>query len=182
MQSVDAGITHWINGFAGQSGIVDRVGIFLARWAILVVVVSIALRWWLMQPRAEQRFTALSCGLASALALGFNQIVLLFVDRVRPYDLGVSRLIVEPSADPSFPSDHASVVFAVALTLLLRRDRYWFSYLLAAAVISLSRVYVGLHFVGDLGGGVATALIAVLLVRAFYKRDLAINGFLLKIL
>jgi len=36
------------------------------------------------------------------------------VDRVRPYDAGVTRLLIERSQDPSFPSDHATIVFAVA--------------------------------------------------------------------
>ncbi|HET6658222.1 MAG TPA: phosphatase PAP2 family protein [Gaiellaceae bacterium] len=77
------------------------------------------------------------------------------VERPRP-----TRTI--PQADPlmgasgwSFPSGHAATAFAgaVALTYLWRRGAPLF-FLLAAA-IAFSRVYVGVHYPGDVVAGAA---------------------------
>ena len=81
-----------------------------------------------------------------------------------------------PQADPlmgangwSFPSGHAATAFAgaVALTYVWRRGAPLF-FLLAAA-IAFSRVYVGVHYPGDvLGGavlGTAVGLAWVALLR-----------------
>lgn len=94
----------------------------------------------------------------------------LAVDRERPYE-------VIPAADPllrwdvagSFPSGHAatSVAGAVILTYLIGRGGVWLG--LLAAAVAFSRVYVGVHYPGDvLAGavlGAAVGLAAIVLVR-----------------
>lgn len=182
MTDIDGALTGMINGMTGVSPLADAAMTALANWAIYVFVVSIALRWWTMTLRPERRFAAASCGLATALGLGLNQIVLLFVDRIRPYDAGVSHLIVERSADPSFPSDHATVVCAVAMTLFALRDPYRMLYGFAALAIALSRVYVGLHYVGDVVGGAVTAALAAAAVHLAYRRELRLNRWIVNIL
>jgi undecaprenyl-diphosphatase len=178
---LDAALTHWVNSFAGISPAFDSAWIFLAKWAIYVLVATMALRWWILSPRLEQRFIAVSCGLSTLLSLGFNQGILQFIDRVRPYDQGVSHAITARSVDPSFPSDHATVVFAIAFTLHLQSDRFAWAYGLAAVLVSVSRVYVGLHFVGDIVGSAATALVAAFVVNAIYRRDWPINRFIFRL-
>ncbi len=171
----DSLATHWLNSLAGQSALADGVMIFLARFAIFVVVGSIALRWWARSGRDSQRFIALSCGLATAIGLGFNQAILLFIDRIRPYDQGITQAIIDKSADPSFPSDHATVVFATAILLLLKRDRFWPAYMAVAVLVGTSRVFVGLHFVSDVLGGAATAALAAGLVHMLFRRESALS-------
>ena len=94
----------------------------------------------------------------------------LAVDRERPYE-------IIPAADPllrwdvagSFPSGHAatSVAGAVILTYLIGRGGVWLG--LLAAAVAFSRVYVGVHYPGDvLAGavlGAAVGLAAIVLVR-----------------
>jgi undecaprenyl-diphosphatase len=70
------------------------------------------------------------------------------------------------AADPGFPSDHATGAFAVAMAIYLR-NRLWVGIaLVAAAVLAVGRVAIGVHFPSDvlagavLGCGVALALFA----------------------
>lgn len=181
LAAVDAVFTRTINGPAGSFAISDMIMVGLAQWAVFLIVGSIALRWWFFTPRPAQRFAAVSCGFATAIGLGLNQIVLLFVNRIRPYDAGVSHLIVGRSTDPSFPSDHATVVVAIAIMLWLLKDRLRYHYGMIALCVSYSRVFIGMHYVGDVLGGMVTAAAAAILVRSFYRQELAINGFLLKL-
>jgi undecaprenyl-diphosphatase len=112
-----------------------------------------------------------------------NQLVLLFVQRVRPYDAHITHLIIDRSADFSFPSDHATASFAIAAAFLLHGlPRRGFVFLAAAVLLAVSRVYVGTHYVGDVLGGVVTGLIAAILVRVAYregsKLDRLVTGIL----
>ena len=62
-------------------------------------------------------------------------------------------LLLKPSTDPSFPSDHATFAFAVAVSIFLASRRLGWWALAGAAVLALSRVYVGEHYLGDVVAG-----------------------------
>jgi membrane-associated phospholipid phosphatase len=108
--------------------------------------------------------TASSVWTADLLALAIKA----GVERPRPS-------MTVPQADPligaggwSFPSGHATTAFAgaVALTYLWRRGAPLF--LLLAAAIAFSRVYVGVHYPGDvLAGAALGSLIGLAWVAAF---------------
>jgi membrane-associated phospholipid phosphatase len=72
--------------------------------------------------------------------------------------------IVEAPATYSFPSGHATVSFACATVLALAVPRLRVPLIVLAVLISFSRVYVGVHYPGDvlagavLGIGIAIAL------------------------
>jgi len=100
------------------------------------------------------------------------------------YTLGLVAAAVHPEARPftkhpavhplidhhpgqAFPSDHSTAAFAIALVVLVFLSRRWGTALLLAAVlIGFSRVYVGVHYPGDVLGSVLVSLIGVGLVRA----------------
>lgn len=180
--NIDLLLTHWLNAFAGNSGLLDLLMIAITKAGVILLVAMIALRWWSKREREAARYVATCCGLATALGLLLNQIILLFVARVRPYDLGLTHLIIDKSLDPSFPSDHATVVWAIAFSLLLKRDRHAGFFLVSASLVSLSRVYVGTHYFSDVLGGALTAAVAAALVALFYRSDSALNKKLVRIL
>ncbi len=178
----DVAITSWINGFAGQSALLDGLAILIAKAAVYVLVAIVALRWFWHGDRGHDRHIAISCGAAVALGLGLNQLVLMFYDRVRPYDLGMTHLIVGKSADPSFPSDHATLAFAIAAMLVLKKDRFAPYFLAAAILVGVARVFVGIHFFTDVLGGIATAAAAAILVHLAFRPDSWLNRRLIAIL
>jgi undecaprenyl-diphosphatase len=177
----DATITAGLNALAGRWPALDLVVSAFAKTGPYLVVGSIALRWWAGKERTQARFVAICCGLSTALGLLINQGVLLVFDRVRPYDAGVTHLVVAPSADPSFPSDHAAVAFAVAFALLLRRDRWARAYMAAALAMGAARVYIGIHDLTDIIGGAGTAALAALAVAVFYGAESTLNRRLVRL-
>ena len=62
-------------------------------------------------------------------------------------------MLLKPSPDPSFPSDHATFAFAVAVALVLGSRRIGIVALCIAALIAFSRVYVGEHYASDVVAG-----------------------------
>lgn len=164
-------LTGWINAGAGSHPGLDSLVVALTRYGVPLMVALVAVQWFGRSDRAHVRHVAVTAGLAVIVALALNQMLLLGLHRVRPYDAGVTHRIVPASADWSFPSDHASTSFAIALAFLRQRlPVRTMGFFGMAALICLSRIYVGVHYVSDILGGIATALIAVGIVRALYRQ------------
>jgi len=170
-RKLDQTATLFINSFAGLSAWIDFVVIWVTRFGVPALVATVVLQWWGPGDRARVRNACARAGLSFALGLAFNQAVLLFIHRPRPYVAGLTRLIVEPTADWSLPSDHATAAFAIAAAFALCGLRWRAAaYGVAAMFVGLSRVYVGTHYVGDVMAGALTAIAAAGLVTAFYRR------------
>lgn len=165
--NIDLVVTNWINSPAGFHPLLDDIAIGVTQATIPLMVLAVAVRWWSRLKRNQERAIAIEAGLTFILGLLVNQAIVLFVSRIRPYDAGVTHLIIAPSADSSFPSDHATAAIAIVTALLLNRRRQRaILFALPAAALILSRIYVGTHYVSDVIGGAGTAIVAALLVRA----------------
>ena len=88
------------------------------------------------------------------------------------------RVLSAPSLDPSFPSDHAAVAFAIAFGVLAFSRRAGILFLAAATLISLSRIALGLHYPSDVLAGAlvgwAAALLTITSGRFWVARLVAI--------
>jgi undecaprenyl-diphosphatase len=173
---MDDAITQWINAPAGKSAPFDTIMISLAQYGAPLLVLLVMLQWWSRHDRLHVRHTCIAAGLSFLIGLGLNQIILLFVHRVRPYDAGVSHLIISRSSDWSFPSDHATATFAIATAFLLRGPkRRGLAFLAGALLVCVSRIYVGTHYFSDVLGGAVTGIFAAAAVRALYLEGTRID-------
>lgn len=167
---IDSSATAALNGLAGQWPAIDAVMKAISAYGVPVLVGLVALQWWRRDGRSHIRHVLVAAGLSFLLGLGLNQAVLLFLHRLRPYDAGVSHLLIAPSADWSFPSDHATAAMAIAATFLLHRmPRLGLCFLAAALLMMVSRVYLGIHYAGDVLGGAVTGLAAAIAVWKLYR-------------
>lgn len=140
----------------------------------------------------ERRAVVLWVGIACLLAFGLNLAIEQFVFEPRPFASHPVHLLIGHSADASFPSDHAAWSFAVVGMLLLvlipafvvaRHKRkegshgpsFTFLSLLTivafviACSIGLARIYVGVHYPGDIIGGALDGLAASAVVTALRR-------------
>ena len=131
-------------------------------------------------------------GMCSACALVLmlvfnNGLIKHLVNRTRPYEVieGLKILVGKPD-DSSFPSGHTASSFASSLALALSlpmvtdpKKAKIFSALafILAALIALSRLYVGVHYVTDVLGGM---VIGCLCGIAGYYLGKALIGWLEK--
>jgi undecaprenyl-diphosphatase len=180
---MDHAVTHWLNAYAGSLPPLDMAMIAMTWLGVPVMVVLVALQWWRRADRLHVRHACVAAGLSFLLGLAVNQVILLFVHRVRPYDAGISHLIIGPSADWSFPSDHATAAFAIVAAFFLSQLRRAGAWLLVGAVlITLSRVYVGTHYVSDVLGGALTGIIAAFAIVIMYREGTRLDRFVTQIL
>jgi undecaprenyl-diphosphatase len=175
---MDQAITHWINSFAGSNALLDSVMIIVTDAGVPLLVALVVAQWWSKNDRPHVRHACIAAGLSFLIGLAINQFIILFVHRLRPYDAGISHLIVSKSSDWSFPSDHstASIAIVVAFALQGLPSRAVPLGLLAA-LICWSRIFVGTHYVTDIIGGGLTGVAAVMLVRAFYRKGSRLDSF-----
>jgi undecaprenyl-diphosphatase len=123
---------------------------------------------------------------AILLAVAFNMGLSHLIFEPRPFVSHRVHLLVSHPADDSFPSDHAAVSFAVAGMLLFtvpaqlvsawkQRVLFWRAHnwhrlllpllvmglaLMIACCIGIARVFVGVHYPGDIVGGALSGMSA----------------------
>jgi len=138
----------------------------------------------------ERRALVLWVAFACLLAYGINLLIEQFLFEPRPFIGHKVHLLISHPADASFPSDHSAWSFAVFGMLLFAlivpaytalRLRYRRGYqpafpslampllllvvaFVIACIIGFARIYVGVHFPGDILGGAIDGLIAAFIV------------------
>jgi undecaprenyl-diphosphatase len=183
LSDLDTAITRAINVGAGQAPLIDLFMVWATTIGIPLLIVAVALQWWQGNDRRQTRHALVAAGFSFLLGLALNQLLLLFVHRIRPYDAGITHLLIEPSADFSFPSDHATATFAIAATFLMHRmPRRGLLFLAAATLMIYSRVYVGTHYASDVLGGALTGIVAAALVRSMYHEGTQVDRLITGIL
>ncbi|MDY6769979.1 MAG: phosphatase PAP2 family protein [Candidatus Nanohaloarchaea archaeon] len=110
-------------------------------------------------------FTALAAGGVVEKTLN------LLVRRPRP-DI-VSAVITGYPQGFAFPSGHATVAFALAAVLEQELDGSNYYFYVLAALVAVSRLYLGLHWPGDVVAGAVLGTAAGLLVHRYRGRVLA---------
>ncbi len=151
-----------INHQAGKAVWLDKLGIFLAAYAFVLFVLPFIALWFWPAPaqlrRLRQRHLV-NATVATVGALLAAHLIGLVFFRPRPFMVHSVTELVAHASDTSFPSDHATFVFAVVVGLwpVLGTSRWL--WLALAAAIGVARVFVGVHYPSDvLGGAVVGAI------------------------
>jgi undecaprenyl-diphosphatase len=144
-------------------GTIERLGLV---WIVLAFVACLVTRRGLAAAVGWTVLVAVVTFAADAASLGVKDLV----QRTRPFDAHpqIHPLYVVHSS--SFPAGHAATAFAGATLLSYLAPRAAPLFVLLAAVIGYSRVYVGVHYPGDVVAGAAVGvlcgLVAIGLVLA----------------
>jgi undecaprenyl-diphosphatase len=153
---LDAALFEAINGLARYSDRPNDFFEFFAHFGPYLLVAMLLLIWFWPGKRNQRdlrEWAVINATAAAIIALGVNQIIIRIWDRPRPFMVHPAILLLTPSRDPSFPSDHATFAFGIAVALYLAIRRVGIMALLLAALISFARVYTGEHYVSDVLGG-----------------------------
>lgn len=159
-ESIDWRAFSAINGMAGRWPPLDTVMIALSRMG--PAAISLSLTFIFLFGNSEDRVrhqkmvarTLVGFGLARLVKLSLNRLF----PRPRPYMKHSVNLLVKPTEKPSFPSDHMLESTAMAWGIRGGSQPLAVPLMILAALVGVSRVYVGKHYPSDVLGG---ALIAI---------------------
>jgi undecaprenyl-diphosphatase len=117
--------------------------------------------------RSAVRRAVVAAGLSAGLGLALAQVLSRLVDRPRPFVAhpDAVHLFAKHAADPGFPSDHATAAFAIAVALLLHSRRWGALALVAATVLAVTRVAMGIHYPTDVLAGAAVGALSALILN-----------------
>ncbi|MCK9801233.1 phosphatase PAP2 family protein [Pseudomonas chlororaphis] len=164
MEELNRSLFLAINASAEASLPMRELAIFFAQWMVFCVPLLLAVLWIFGEQR--QRRVVLLAGLSIALALACNLVIRELWFHPRPFMLGLGQNFLAHAPGASFPSDHASGLFAMAFALILASLRKTGLVMLGLALlVSWARVYLGVHFPFDILGGCLVGLLSAWLVR-----------------
>jgi undecaprenyl-diphosphatase len=173
---MDWSILHTLNDFLYHHDAVEDPLLFYVNISeALFVAVLVGLCLFANGERLRPwRRMAVAAGLSAGLALAIGKVISELVDRARPFVVdphGVHLFGGGHAADPGFPSDHATGAFAVAMAIWLRNRLWGTVALIAAAVLSVGRVAIGVHFPSDVLAGAVLGCAAALALYARPARE-----------
>jgi undecaprenyl-diphosphatase len=179
------------NAAPGLSGWRLHGAIFAAEWVIMLVPLGLVLMWTNGAP--GQRDAAVRALLTAVVALTMSKLIGMMWFHPRPFMAGIGQHFLAHAPDSSFPSDHGTSMFSVALALMLSQlrevRRFGMGLLALGAVVAWARVFLGVHWpldmvaafvvsafaavLVDTRAGEALAATLVALIQAVYRRVLA---------
>jgi len=166
---MDYRLEQLINAPAGAHPLIDALMRGVANWAEPLFLALIAF-WFFygwVRGRPQDRQGALGAFVAALGALAIVQLIDRLWDRPRPFVAhpATVHLLAAHAPDASFPSDHVTAACAIAVVLLAYHRRLGVAALLFAALLAYARVYIGVHYPGDvLGGALLGILVGGLIV------------------
>ena len=171
IENIDAVILLWLQSLRGPMDAVITFITHLADHGYLWIGVAILLLFFKQTRKGGvAALIALTCGLIIT-----NLCIKNAVARIRPYETieGLYSMI-GVMKDWSFPSGHTTASFAAATALAMSLGKkFGIPALILAALIALSRLYVGVHYPSDvLAGaiiGTLCGIIGALCAKAIFN-------------
>lgn len=172
MDFEDAGLYRDITDFAHDTPTwVQHTAETGTEAGLLPFAVLFVTAWWRARRGSSRAFAiAALAPLATALAYVCSEILKSVVTQERPCravpGAAASLSACPPSGDWSFPSNHATIAGAAAVTLALTRHALLWLTAPLALLMAFSRVFVGVHYPHDVAAGlVLGAVVAMAAVR-----------------
>ena len=164
ISSLDHTLFAYINNLSFKSCWLDVIGIFLADYAVYALVAGLLL--FLLRKKVRLVLAALSSALIARF--GVVELIRLLHPRPRPFIQGDIHLLINRVNQLSFPSAHAAFVFGLAVVVYLHNKKMGILFLISAFLISLSRIYVGVHWPMDVLSGALVGVLSAIIINKIY--------------
>ena len=169
--ALDTRIFLKINGLAGENRWLDLFGLFCAKYLeyiLIAILLGVIIFAW-NKKNILMATSALVSVIISRLVV--TEIIRFFYHHPRPFlVLNEAKQLIFGINSYSFPSGHAISYFSVAIAVFLFNKKLGALSLVLATLISLGRIYVGVHWPSDIIGGVVLAIPAAMGTTVLIKK------------
>jgi len=171
----DIYLFRFVNDWAGKFGGLDALGVFAAVFLLPLLVFLLLPAAFTIKRIKETHWyeMPLHALLAALLAYVARSGLGALIGRARPFVTlpDVQLLIPTDHLYNSLPSGHAALSFALAY-VVWKHDRDWgIAFFMLAAVVAVSRVFVGVHYPVDVLAGAVVGILAGWIVGWFEGRE-----------
>jgi undecaprenyl-diphosphatase len=162
MQTLNQTLFLYINNFSHKNNMLDLLFIITSEYMPYLFIVFLCAIYFVFKLKNE----ALNSFFSVLLALSFSFIIGLFFYSNRPFVDYENLNLVTHLADNSFPSDHSTFIFAIALSLFMQLKNKIIGFLIIFFAIlgAVARIYVGVHYPLDILGAFIGAFIASFII------------------
>ena len=162
-------------GFAHQNVFLDYLGIFFADYVQYVLAAILLFYFFSKKHKKSHRAMVVVSTMSAVAALYVvKPLIVLFYAAPRPFMAltEIKPLIKVMTIEnlQSFPSGHTLFFFALATTIFLFNKKLGVWFLIAATLIALARVYVGVHWPIDILAGVILGILTGAAGHYLYKK------------
>ena len=140
----------------------------LAEWLVYLVPAALVLLW--IFGRSADREAAIAAVMTAVVAMFAAHVTSSLIFHPRPFTVEPVRNYLNHASDSSFPSDHATLFFAVGLSVAVHRPPsvtwLWLPMVMAGLAVGWARILLGAHYPLDVVGAAAIAGAAAFAMRS----------------
>lgn len=175
IEQINFAIYHLINQYAGLNQIIDNLAIITAKYMPVIIILGLVYLWFKNVNRS--RDIVLFGVYAAILGLAINYIIGLVYFHPRPFMIHLGTLLFQYPAETSFPSDHATLMFSLALMLIYFKETRvaGFIFLILGFIGAFARIFSGVHFPLDILGSLLVSIISTIIIFQFKDKFIPLN-------
>ncbi|MBT2215715.1 undecaprenyl-diphosphatase [Virgibacillus dakarensis] len=152
-------IFRMINDLGKQFTSLSPVMTFIAEYMVFFLALGVILYWF--NRTRQNRMMVISAVVAFVIAELLAEIAAMLHSNNQPFaELSNVNQLIKHAVDNSFPSDHTILFFSFCMTFLLFKKRLRYFWIGLAICVGLSRIWVGVHYPGDVVAGAILGIFA----------------------
>ncbi len=180
MEKFNQSIFLFINQYAGKNDLLDLLLISAAE-AMPYIFIGVLIYLY-FNSNIEKKGASINAGLSVLLGMLISYVISIFYQHPRPFVENLGTQLIEHAPDSSFPSDHTTFIFSIAVMLLFNKTTRVLGMVLfiLSLVSGLSRVFSGIHFPLDIAGAILVAIFSSAIVFSFRNKTSQLLSLLLE--
>ena len=166
---MDLYLFQTINNLALKRFWLDVLGIFLAKYFEYILIFILVLVFLFNFKKYWK--TTIGALISAAIArLVIVNLIRWILPRSRPFIENNVNLLLDYPDKASFPSGHAAFYFALATVLFYKDKDVGALFFAGAVLISLARIFVGIHWPSDVLAGAVVGVSSALIIKKIFKK------------
>ncbi|WP_232284516.1 undecaprenyl-diphosphatase [Bacillus timonensis] len=162
-------IFYQINGLGKELPFLDMPMMFIANYTLYFLILAVI--FYSFNRGSQNRVMVLSALASVAVGVLFGRVAGMFHSNNQPFaELPNVNQLIEKTVDNSFPSDHTIIFFAVCYSFFLYKKPGRYMWMALACIVGISRIWVGVHYPGDILVGALLAMLSAFLLYILVQK------------
>ncbi|MBT2218016.1 undecaprenyl-diphosphatase [Virgibacillus dakarensis] len=162
LSEINVDLFRMVNDLGKQYTYLNPAMSFIAEYMVFFLAFGVIVYWFTR--RKQNRMMVICATIAFVIAEFMAEIAGKIHSNNQPFaELPHVNKLIGHAVDNSFPSDHTILFFAFCVTFLLFKKRFGFLWIALALCVGFSRIWVGVHYPGDVVVGATLSLLSAVI-------------------